>query len=371
MATIKLGTTKTANALISYAEKRAERKSGLHCSPETAKAQFKAAREMWGKNDGIQAHHVIQSFKPGEVTPEKANELGQELAEKLGKGHEVVIYTHSDKKHIHNHIVINAVNFEDGYKFQLHGKKAIEKVRHLSDEICKEHGLSIVDQPAPERYHQAEYGLAKRGIVSWKDELRQAIDLEKQMATSFEEFQTNLKEKYEIDVSLRGKKSINYKHPTQKRNVRGKRLGANYERSTIENVFSRESQSREETTTRRTELSRTLAGDKGTERTDEELHFGANGQGSHQQPDPLQRDTSHRKNKRTGAREDDFDYGQAKETVHRSARTNAQSVEHVSQPDARTRRIEREKAQEVEQRDRQQHEERTRPPLRKQRGMER
>jgi hypothetical protein len=371
MATIKLGTTKTANALISYAEKRAERKNGLHCSPETAKAQFKATREMWGKNDGIQAHHVIQSFKPEEITPEKANQLGQELGEKLGKGHEVLIYTHSDKKHIHNHLVINSVNFEDGYKFQLHGKKGIEKVRNLSDEMCKEHGLSIVDQPAPERYHQAEYGLAKRGIVSWKDELRQAIDLEKQTATSFEEFQTNLKEKYDIDVSLRGKKSINYKHPTQQKNVRGKRLGANYERSTIENVFTRESQSREKSAAGRIELSRTLAGNEGTQRPNEKLHLGANGQGSHQQSDGLQRDTSHRKNERTGTRKDDFDYGQAKETIHQSTRANAKSVEHLSQPDARTRRIEREEAKEIEQRNRQQHEERTRPPQRKQRGMER
>jgi Relaxase/Mobilisation nuclease domain. len=143
---------------------------------------------MWGKNGGIQAHHVIQSFKPDEVTPEKANELGQELAEKLGKGHEVLIYTHSDTDHIHNHIVINSVNFEDGYKFQLHGKEGIEKARNLSDEICKEHGLSIVNKPAPQRYHQAEYGLAKRGIISWKDELRQAIDLEKKLQTILKSF---------------------------------------------------------------------------------------------------------------------------------------------------------------------------------------
>lgn len=371
MATIKLGNTKSANKLISYAEKRAERSSGLNCSPETAKPQFKATREMWGKNDGIQAHHVIQSFKPDEVTPEKANELGQELAEKLGKGHETLIYTHSDTKHVHNHIVINSVNFENGYKFQLHGQKGIDKVRDLNDEIAKEHDLSIVDKPAPERYHQAEYGLAKRGIVSWKDELRQAIDLEKQTATSFDEFQTNLKEKYDIDVNLRGKKSINYKHPTQKRNVRGKRLGANYERGTIENVFTRESQSRKERATGRTERSGTSARDERTERTHEELYLGTNGQRSDKQPDRIERDTSHRKDKRTSTRTDDLDYGKAKETVSRSARANAQSTEQLSRPDARTRRKEREKARETKQRNRQQHKERARTRKPKQRGLER
>ncbi|MFZ3591841.1 relaxase/mobilization nuclease domain-containing protein [Bacillus sp. DJP31] len=116
MATIKLGNTKVANKLISYAEKRAEERSGVDCSPEYAKAQFKATRELRGKNTGIQAHHVIQSFKPGEVDQAQANEIGKDLALKVAPGHEVVVYTHTDKEHIHNHIVINSVNYENGQK---------------------------------------------------------------------------------------------------------------------------------------------------------------------------------------------------------------------------------------------------------------
>lgn len=370
MATIKLGTTKSANALISYAEKRAEKTSSLNCSPETAKAQLKATREIWGKKGGIQAHHVIQSFKPDEITPERANELGQELAEKLGEGHEALIYTHSDTKHVHNHIVINSVNFETGYKFQLHGKKAIEKVRDLSDELCKKHDLSIVDQPAKVRYHQAEYGLAKRGLVSWKDELRQAIDLEKETAGNFEEFQENLKEKFDIEVTLRGKKAINYKHPSQKRNVRGRRLGANYERGTIEDVFTRESQSREGTA-RRKDATGTPRRNEGTQPAHEELHFGTNGQGNHQQSDRFKRNRSDRKHERKNAGRNAFDYGKAKETIAKSKRTNAQSVEQVSQPDARKRRIEREKARETERENRREHRPRTRPNRPKQRGPKR
>src|SRR5690625_5366196 len=69
---------------------------------------MKQTRELFSKNDGIQAHHVIQSFKPDEVTPEKANQVGLELAEKLAPGHEVAVYTHDDTDHIHNHIVINS-----------------------------------------------------------------------------------------------------------------------------------------------------------------------------------------------------------------------------------------------------------------------
>src|SRR5699024_8839801 len=107
MATIQLGMTGSASQLCNYAEKRAVEK------------------------DGIQAHHVIQSFKPDEVTPEKANQVGLELAEKLAPGHEVAVYTHDDTDHIHNHIVINSVNFETGKKYQAHGKEAIERARSL------------------------------------------------------------------------------------------------------------------------------------------------------------------------------------------------------------------------------------------------
>ncbi|GAA3315442.1 hypothetical protein GCM10020331_010340 [Ectobacillus funiculus] len=122
---------------------------------------------MGKKTEGIQAHHVIQSFKPGEVTPELANQMGQDLAREIAKGYEAVVYTHTDKEHIHNHIIINSVSFEDGKKYQAHGKQAIEKVREVSDRLCLERGLSIVQEPAKERYHRAEYGLAK----TWGNEL--------------------------------------------------------------------------------------------------------------------------------------------------------------------------------------------------------
>src|SRR5690242_12764560 len=119
--------------------------------------QFKTTGEIWGKNGGIHAHHVIQSFKPDEVNPQKANEIGLQLAEKLAKGHEVAVYTQTDKDHIHKHIVINAVNYEDGRKFHAHGQEAIDLFREVSDELCKAHGLSIVE----ERLADVRYTLAE------------------------------------------------------------------------------------------------------------------------------------------------------------------------------------------------------------------
>lgn len=80
MATTKLSATKSTSRAINYAEKRAI-ENGLNCDIDYAKSSFKASRELYGKTDGNQGHIIIQSFKPGEVTPEQCNQLGLELAE--------------------------------------------------------------------------------------------------------------------------------------------------------------------------------------------------------------------------------------------------------------------------------------------------
>ena len=239
MATIKLSTTKNANALLKYAEKRAEVSNSLDCDVDYVRNQFKATREIWGKNGGIQAHHVIQSFKPDEVDPRQANEIGLQLAEKLAKGHEVAVYTHTDKDHIHNHIVINAVNYEDGRKFHAHGQDAIDRFRKTSDELCKEHGLSVVEERSADvRYTLAEQSLLEKGESSWKDEIRTAIDQAKEQTTSFEEFQERLKEQG-VQATLRGK-NITYEHLESNKKVRGAKLGLAYEKETILHGFERQ-----------------------------------------------------------------------------------------------------------------------------------
>ena len=91
MATTKLGNTKSASRAINYAEKRAEEKSGLNCDVDYAKSAFKQTRALYGKEDGIQAHTIIQSFKPGEVTSAQCNQLGLELAERVAPHHPVAI----------------------------------------------------------------------------------------------------------------------------------------------------------------------------------------------------------------------------------------------------------------------------------------
>ena len=147
MATTKISSTKSASWAINYAEKRAEEKSGLNCDVDYAKSAFK----VYGKTDGNQGHVIIQSFKPGEVTPEQCNALGLELAEKIAPEHQVAIYTHNDT----DHIVINAVNLETRKKFN-NNKKALKDVRQANDAVCRDHGLSIPTDQAELCYTQAE-----------------------------------------------------------------------------------------------------------------------------------------------------------------------------------------------------------------------
>lgn len=92
----------------------------------------------------VLARHLIQSFDIGEVTPEEAHEVGKQLADEWLKGkYEYVIATHIDKGHCHNHIIFNAVNYVDFHAYRSN-KRTYRELRQLSDEICKEHGLSVI-----------------------------------------------------------------------------------------------------------------------------------------------------------------------------------------------------------------------------------
>lgn len=237
MATIKLARSTSCSRCINYAEPRATVKSGFNCDVNYAKTQMKATRMIYGKDDKVQAHTLIQSFKPGEVTPEQANKLGYQLAEKIAEGHQVAIYTHTDKDHIHNHLVINSVNVDTGLKFQAHGQKAIQEVKDANDQICLEHGLTIPEEPANVRYTSAEKSLLEKGKSSWKDEIREAVDQARGRISDFESFSALLNENG-VDVKLRGK-TITYTHLKANKKVRASKLGSDYEKETIFNGFER------------------------------------------------------------------------------------------------------------------------------------
>ena len=119
---------------------------GINCNVAMARDQFITVKEQFGKTDGIQAYHGYLSFKENEVTPEQAQQIGMEFARKMwGKRFQVVVTTHLNTKHLHCHFVINSVSFADGKRLK-DKEKSWYYFRHIADEICLEHKLSIVEK---------------------------------------------------------------------------------------------------------------------------------------------------------------------------------------------------------------------------------
>lgn len=248
MATTKLGNTKSASRAINYAEKRAVEKNGLNCDVDYAKSAFKQTRALYGKENGVQAHTIIQSFKPGEVTPEQCNQLGLELAEKIAPNHQVAIYTHADKEHVHNHIVINSINLETGKKYQSN-KQQRELIKQENDNVCRLHGLSVPERDTAKlRYTQTESALLDKGKTSWKDELREEIENAKAHTSDFKSFSEHLEQKG-ISFKIRGK-NVSYKPENVNKWVRGKTLGQDYDKGALEYEFESKERERENDTVR-------------------------------------------------------------------------------------------------------------------------
>ena len=156
--------------------------TGYECDSRTADAEFLLAKRQYiaatgrvrGKDDVI-AYHVRQSFCPGEVTPEEANRLGVEFAKRFTKGnHAFIVCTHIDKSHVHNHIIWSSVNLDCDRKFR-NFWGSTKAVRRLSDTLCVENGLSIVENPKP---HGKSYNkwLGDQAKPSHRELLRAAID---------------------------------------------------------------------------------------------------------------------------------------------------------------------------------------------------
>jgi len=214
--------------------------SGKDCSPnEVAIDEMNTTRELFNKTDGLSYHHIIQSFKPGEVTPEVAHEIGKELAEKQFKGYEVLVATHIDKKHIHNHLVVNSVSFVDGRKL-ISNKETLREIKRESNRICQRENLSIIKEPyAHNRYSMAEYRLAEKGMPIWKEQLRSAIDEAKEHSKNLVELKEYLKENFNIDMKIQNK-NLSFLHPEKKKYCRGKKLGHAYTKEEIVRFFEKD-----------------------------------------------------------------------------------------------------------------------------------
>lgn len=216
--------------------------TGLNCSavPESAYEEMgdvfeKFAKERFFKKsqnanvegkEKIRLHHYIQSFKPNEITPEQAHRIGVEWAEKVfGRDHQVLITTHIDRQHIHNHFAVAAYDL-NGKKWY-DNKSTLKRCRDISDKICKRCGLSIIEN---QEYHpNQKYSdwLARQKNISWKTRLCDDVDklVLREDVRSVEDLAEQLRQKGYI-VTL--KKYMSIKTPWSKKAIRSLRLGDGY-----------------------------------------------------------------------------------------------------------------------------------------------
>ena len=202
--------------------------SSYGCASETAAREFEWTRkiaEQKGMNPvRIIARHVIQSFEIGEVTPELAHEIGKQFADEiLGGKYEYVLTTHIDKDHVHNHLIFNAVDFVDYHAYKSY-KRIYYDMREVSDQLCKENGLSVIPPSQNKGMGYKEYTEAKRG-TSWKQKLKQTIDRLVITAKDYDDFLRLMQEAgYEIKTG----KYISFRAEAQERFTRSKTIGENY-----------------------------------------------------------------------------------------------------------------------------------------------
>ena len=199
------------------------------CSYETADIEFELLLSQAMQKGNNLAHHLIQSFAPGETTPEQAHEIGRQLADEVLQGkYPYVLTTHIDKGHVHNHIIFCAVDMVNQRKY-VSNRQSYAYIRRTSDRLCKEHGLSVV-MPGQDRCKSyAEWDAHHKGM-SWKAKLKAAIDAAIPQAKDFNDFLRLLQEQgYEIK---RGK-YISFRAPGQERFTRCKTLGEAYTEEAI------------------------------------------------------------------------------------------------------------------------------------------
>ena len=202
------------------------------CHQSTAHTQFLRTRESAGTKGTVLARHLIQSFLPGEATPEMAHRIGLELCKKILKDeYEFVLSTHIDKGHIHNHIIFNNVNMVTGKCYQSN-KKSYHKIRYQSDKLCKENNLSVIDE-FYESYKKKyttngkswyENEQAKRG-TSWKSRLQFDIDRIIKQSKDWDDF---LKKMADLGYEIKYGKHIAFKPKDKPRFTRSKTIGEDY-----------------------------------------------------------------------------------------------------------------------------------------------
>jgi hypothetical protein len=208
------------------------------CDSRSADYEFMLAKKEYehitGRNQGrrdVLAYHIRQAFKPGEVSPEEANEIGRLLALSFTKGkHAFVVATHIDRKHIHNHIIFNSTTLDNERKF-VDFKRSGKAVRRISDLLCAERGLSVIENPKPSKGRNYAGRFEGEKPLSQSEKIRRRIDSVLPDCKTFGEFLAALRAAGYIVSTER--KYISVLAPGQKKPARLKSLGDEYTEAAI------------------------------------------------------------------------------------------------------------------------------------------
>lgn len=209
--------------------------TGVNCTPQNALQEMILTKKHFGKEKGILAFHGFQSFAEGEVTAEQAHQIGVKLAEELwGDKYEVLVSTHLNTKHYHNHFVLNSVYFVDGIKY----RNTVENyamMRAFSDDLCREYGLSVLEEKKCGKIDYTRYRNSYIQKSDYYTTTKDDVDFAIKQAYSYKNFETILK-KMGYTITIRANK-ISLCRPPYKRNIRIERsFGMEY---SIRNIKDR------------------------------------------------------------------------------------------------------------------------------------
>jgi len=220
-----------------------------NCFPETAAVEFKFHEQKARAGATVIGRHLIQSFAPGEVSPELAHEIGKKLADEiLGGQYAYVMTTHLDRNHIHNHFVWSTINLETSKRY-ISNKRSYHKIQEASDKLCAEYSLSVIAEPKGVGKSYTEYNAEKSGTrlvgscascspkqPGWKAKLKNTIDDVLSVSGDFEEFLKRMEAQgYEIKRGTH----ISFRAPGQERFSRAKNLGDAYSEDNIKALLQK------------------------------------------------------------------------------------------------------------------------------------
>ena len=225
-------------------DKKVLYESTINCIKGNAYKNMVKVKKRYHKEGGVRGYHIIQSFKPDEVTPEQAHKIGVEFAKKcFGDKYQAVIGTHLDRAHYHNHIVINSVSIVDGKKYRNDFTDYFRDIRGISDDLCKQYGLSIIKEGGDDKsLTYIEWLARKNERTSWQSIIRTDIDDCIKQAFSYGNFLVLMEHKgYEIKQG----KYVAFRPYGKERFARGYKLGEGYSEQNIRNKIEGKDLSRE------------------------------------------------------------------------------------------------------------------------------